>query len=412
MPIAIALSSLLACMAAVSWWCWQRRRAALLRQQLLESQSLFAQVFAGNVDPMCISRPDGTLVAVNPVFVELSGYGEEELLGATTLSLQLWHRSEDRETMFALLEQQGYVKNREVEFRSKSGAVMPALLSVSRIGYRGEPCLLSHIRDLSALKALEARQRQLERQLLSARNLEAMGTLVAGIARRFNNRLAAIIGYAELALDDVEGHAQTANDLERILDQSRAAQQLVNQLLAFGQGRPAHKEEVDLVALLDVLRTELLQLAGNRFRVESRSRGQVALVMADVASLQLALLNICRNAMESMPQGGTVVLGLQSPAGSGEPFGDIDAGLPPGEFVHLFIKDHGDGIDAAQLDRIFHPFFSTKPSGQGSGMGLSVSHGILRDHGGLIRVNSRKGLGTTVHLFLPLLSGGQHAPAA
>lgn len=412
MPITLALSSLFLLLALAGWWCWRRQCTARLQRQLREYRALFTQAFAQNVDPMCISRPDGTLVAVNPVFVELSGYGEEELLGASTLSLPLWHRREDRAAMFALLEQQGHVKNREVEFRRKSGEVVPSLLSVSRIVYGGEPCLLSHIRDLSALRALEARQRQLERQLLSARSLEAMGTLVAGIARRFNNRLAAIIGYAELALDDVEAHAQTANDLERILDQSRAAQLLVDQLLAFGQGRQYLQEEVDLVGLLETLRRELLGLAGDHYRVESRSEGRAALVMADVASLQLALLNICRNALESMPQGGVVVLGLQSPSGSGDSFGDIDAGLPAGEFVHLFIKDQGCGIDPGSLDRIFHPFFSTKLPGQGSGMGLSVTHGIIRDHGGLIRVNSRKGLGTTVHLFLPLLSGGHHAPTA
>ncbi len=415
MPIAVALCGVLFFLLVVAGgWCWQRQRhnTALLQRQLQESRALFTQAFTLNVDPMCISRPDGTLMAVNPVFVELSGYGAEELLGASTLSLHLWHRLEDRSAMFALLEQEGIIKNKEVEFRRKSGEVVPSLLSVSRIGYGGESCLLSHIRDLSALKTLEARQRQLERQLLSARNLEAMGTLVAGIARRFNNRLAAIIGYAELALDDVEADAQTANDLERILDQSRAAQQLIDQLLAFGQGRQHVKEEVDLVGLLEALRGELLGLAGNYYRVESRSEGQSALVMADVASLHLALLNICRNALESMPQGGTVVLGLQSPSGSGASFGDIDAGLPAGEFVHLFIKDQGCGIDPGNLDRIFHPFFSTKPSGQGAGMGLSATHGIIRDHGGLIRVNSRKGFGTTVHLFLPLLSGGQHAPVA
>ena len=412
MSIIIILGGFLLLGALAGWCCWQWMRLLQLQRQLREYRDLFTQAFEQNADPMCISRLDGTLVAVNPAFVERSGFAKEELLGATTLSLQLWHRVEDRAALFESLAQQGSLSSRPVDFRCKSGTVMPSLLSVSRIAYRAEPCLLSHIRDLTPLKTLEARQLQLERQLLSARNLEAMGTLVAGIARRFNNRLAAIIGYAELALDDIDAHAQTAVDLERILDQSRAAQLLIDQLLAFGQGRQYRKEPVDLVVVLDGLRTELLMLAGDSYQVESRSEGQGARVLADVASLHLALFNICRNALEAMPLGGKVVLGLQSPSGSGASFGDIDAGLPAGEFVHLFVKDQGGGIDPAHLDRIFHPFFSTKPSAQGTGMGLSVTHGIIRDHGGVIRVNSCKGLGTTVHLFLPLISGEQHAAAA
>ncbi len=412
MPIAVALGGLFALILVAGWCFRQRQQVMLLQRQLREYRDLFTQAFTQNADPMCISRLDGTLVAVNPVFIELSGYTEEELLGATTLSLHLWQRVEDRAALFELLEQQDALSSHPMEFRRKSGAVMPSLLSVSRIVYGDKPCLLSHIRDLTPLKALEARQRQLERQLLSARNLEAMGTLVAGIARRFNNRLAAIIGYAELALDDIDAQGQTANDLERILGQSRTAQQLVDQLLAFGQGRQYRKEPIDLLTVLDGLRSELLMLAGDSYQVESRSEGRAALVLADVASLHLALLNICRNALEAMPLGGKVVLGLQSPSGSGASFGDIDAGLPAGEFVHFFVKDQGCGIDPVNLDRIFHPFFSTKPSVQGTGMGLSVTHGIIRDHGGHIRVNSCKGLGTTVHLFLPLISGEQHAPTA
>lgn len=411
MPTAVALTSLFVLLVLAGWCLWQRQQLLLLQRQLREYRDLFTQAFEQNADPMCISRLDGTLVAVNPVFVERSGYAKEELLGATTVSLHLWHRAEDRAALFELLEEQGRLSSRPVEFRCKSGTVIPSLLSVSRIAYGAEPCLLSHIRDLTPLKALEARQRELERQLLSARNLEAMGTLVAGIARRFNNRLAAIIGYAELALDDVDAQGQTANDLDRILDQSHAAQQLLDQLLAFGQGRQYRKEPVDLLELLAALHEELLMMAGDSCQVERRSEGQAALVLADIASLHLALLNICRNALEAMPQGGKVVLGLQSPSGSGASCSDIGAGLPAGEFVHLFVKDHGGGIDPANLDRIFHPFFSTKPSAQGTGMGLSVTHGIIRDHGGHIRVDSCKGLGTTVHLFLPLISGEQHAPA-
>jgi PAS domain S-box-containing protein len=395
-----------------SWLLYrQGQRAAVREQQLRQAQTLFEQAFNNNVDPMCISRFDGTLVEVNQVFCELSGFKEEELLGQRTVDLGLWHRLADRKAMIELLHRHGRIKNLEVDVCRKNGEILPALLSVSRISYADTSCLLSNIRDLSDIKALEAQQRHWERQSLSTHNLEAMGTLVGGIARQFNNMLAAIIGYSELALDDVDADSQTAIDLERIQAKAQAARHLVEQLLAFGQGRQYSKQSVDLLLLLPALRQQLQILAGDRFRVESRVTGKSALILADGASLQLALLNICRNALEAMPQGGVVVLGIRSPAGTGPSFAGVETGLPAGEFVHFYVKDSGRGIASGDLERIFHPFYSTKPSGQGTGMGLSVAHGIIRDHGGLIRVNSRKGSGTTIHLFLPLLSGDPHAAA-
>lgn len=407
--VLIGGASALALLALIWRLYRQGQRLALREQQLREAQTLFSQIFDNNVDPMAISRPDGTLVAVNQVFCELSGYREHELLGRRALDLGLWHKSSDREAMLEILRQQGRIKNREVEFRRKNGEVVPSLLSMSQISYQGSPCLISNIRDLSAIKAMEAQHRHWERQILSARNLEAMGSLVSGIARQFNNMLAAIIGYSELALDDVDADSQTANDLERILTKAQAARQLVEQLLVFGQGRCYSKKPVDLFVLVAALRYQLQAMGGERFRVECRTIGKSAVVLADGTNLQLALLNICRNALEAMPQGGVVVLGICSPSGTGPSFAGVDTGLPAGDYAHLFVKDSGLGIAADDLERIFHPFFSTKPAGQGNGMGLSVAHGIIRDHGGHLRVNSRKGSGTTIHLFLPLLSGDEHA---
>ena len=131
-----------------------------------------------------------------------------------------------------------------------------------------------------------------------------------------------------------------------------------------------------------------------------------AWVVADPVNLQLALLNICRNAIDSMPEGGVLIIGLQYPPGAGERFADVDADLPAGEFAHIFIKDKGQGMDHLTLERIFNPFFSTKQPGQGTGMGLSVAYGIIQAHGGIIRVNSRQGYGSTFHLFFPVVGGG------
>lgn len=314
--------------------------------------------------------------------------------------------------MIALLRQQGRVKNLEVEFRNRSGARVPTLLSASVITLDGRTCLLSSIRDLTVIKTMERTNRKLEHHLAQARNLEAMATLVGGIAHRFNNILTSIIGHSELALDDIDAGSAVARDLERILGKATEARQLVEQLLAFSQGQPQRKQRIDFFPLMKSLVSTVRSECPEHLRVTTRFAGDAAWILADPASMQLALLNICRNAIQAMPRGGSLILGLQYPSGLGERFADTDAGLPAGDYVHLFIKDQGEGMDPATLDRIFNPFFTTRQFGQGAGMGLAMVHGIVQDHHGIIRVNSRKGYGSTFHLFFPVVDGETNGRAA
>jgi len=375
-------------------------------QQRADAENRFTLAFQHNTVPMCISEWDGTIRDVNQVFCEISGYAPEELVGKNSVALGLWHRPDEQRTlMVALLEQHGRVRNMEVEFHNKAGVIVPTLLSVSLMTINGKNCLLSTLQDLTVVREMEERNRKFEQQMAQTRNLEAMGTLVGGLAHQFNNILTGIIGYGELALDDVDADSQTAGDLERILEKAAEAQQLVRQILTFSREQVQEKQPINLAGFVADLVREIRQQAPDGLTIETRFAGDAAWVVADPVNLQLALFNICRNAIESMPEGGVLIIGLQYPPGAGERFADVDADLPAGEFAHIFIKDKGQGMDHLTLERIFNPFFSTKQPGQGTGMGLSVAYGIIQAHGGIIRVNSRQGYGSTFHLFFPVIGG-------
>jgi PAS domain S-box-containing protein len=410
-PSALAIGGYL-CLAIVVVVLYRSRRQALAvcrraEERIVDAENRFTLAFQHNTIPMCISEWEGTIRDVNQVFCEISGYSPEELVGKNSLALGLWCRPEEQRTrMVALLRQYGRVRDLEVELRNKAGVVVPTQLSVSLLTINGASCLLSTIHDLTATKKMADDRRKFEQHMAQTKNLEAMGALVGGLAHQFNNILTGIIGYSELALDDVGADSQTAGDLERILEKAAEAKQLVQQILAFSGEQALAKQHLDFSRFVDGIVRELRNVASQGLKVEARFFGEIPWVHADPIHLHLAILNICRNAIESMPEGGVLIVGLQCPAGAGERFADVDADLPAGEYAHLYIKDKGQGMDHLTLERIFNPFFTTKQPGQGTGMGLSVAHGIIHAHGGIMRVNSREGYGSTFHLFFPVSGGG------
>lgn len=391
---------------------WRRAKAdsRLDEQRCADAEQCFSLAFQYNTVPMCISDWDGTILDVNRIFCELFGYAPDDLLGKRSVDVGVWQRPEEQRTLMVdLLRQHGRVRNLEVEFRNKAGAVVPALLSVTLLTIDGQDRLLSSMHDLSAIKAMEEKNRKLEREMAQTKNLEAMAVLVGGLAHRFNNMLAAITGYAELALDDVSADSQTAVDLEQILVKAAEARQLVEQILSFSGNQPQQRQRIDLFGFVDDIVGELRASVAEGVSIETRLSGDSVGLHGDPAALRLAVLNICRNAVEAMPLGGVLVVGVQYPPGIGERFADVDADLPAGKYAHVFVKDPGRGMDRLTLERIFNPLFTTKEQGQGTGMGLSVAYGIVQAHDGVLRVNSRPGFGSTFHLFLPVIDGDNHA---
>jgi signal transduction histidine kinase len=265
-------------------------------------------------------------------------------------------------------------------------------------GREGEGDILWHgfLHDVTDRRRLESKLRQLQK-------LEAIGRLSGGIAHDFNNILGSILGNAELArLDLGESHPARVS-IDEILGGCERAKNLVQQMLAFARRQPQERRAVDLREVVEecirLLRADLPPEMDLAFE----PAGEGFFVAGDVSQIEQVILNLGTNAWQACEgRGGRIVIQLE-PFEATDPHLEEPAGLRPGRYVRLSVSDNGKGMDAATRLRVFDPFFTTKAPGQGTGLGLSVVHGIVRDHLGTVLVRSVVGSGTTFEVYLPAL---------
>jgi len=248
-------------------------------------------------------------------------------------------------------------------------------------------------------------RKRLEGQLQQAQKMEAIGALAGGIAHDFNNILFPIIGYTEMTLDRMEADSREKKNLEEVLKGAHRARDLVAQILTFSrQGEQEVKPlRLQLVVkeALKLLRSTMPTTIEIRERIDKNGRP----VLADPTQVHQIVMNLCTNAYHAMKEtGGCLDVGLEEVALDDE---NIPAGgrLGPGSYILLTVSDTGGGMDATTLQQIFDPYFTTKSKGEGTGLGLSVVHGIVKSYGGDIQVFSHPGEGTTFHVYLPVIDG-------
>ena len=255
----------------------------------------------------------------------------------------------------------------------------------------------------------EAEKASLEQQLRQAQKLEAIGTLAGGIAHDFNNILGAVIGFTELARMDIPEGSHARADLEQVLKAALRAKDLVRQILTFSR---KGTEELSAINVLPITKEALKMLrASLPTTIEIRSRLDLkeAVIQADPTQVHQILMNLLTNAAQAMAEeGGSLEVILTKTALGAEDLGKAP-GLIPGPYLELTVKDTGQGIPPEILEHIFEPYFTTKDKGLGTGLGLSVVHGIVKRHGGLIRVESIPGEGSQFRVCLPLLKDVQVA---
>jgi nitrogen-specific signal transduction histidine kinase/CheY-like chemotaxis protein len=241
---------------------------------------------------------------------------------------------------------------------------------------------------------------RLERQLRQAQRLEAMGTLAGGIAHDFNNILGAILGYGEMALRDAPKGSRLRRDLDSIVTAGERGRALIDRVLAFsrsglGERVAVHVEKV-VGEALELLEAKLPE----GIRVETKLRAGRAAMLGDPTQIHQVLMNLATNAIQAMPSGGTLSVSLDTvrgETGRSATIGNIEAG----DYVVLTVGDTGTGIPREIIERIFDPFFTTKEVGTGTGLGLSLVHGIVTELGGAIDVASTPGEGSEFTVYLP-----------
>ncbi len=245
-------------------------------------------------------------------------------------------------------------------------------------------------------------RRNTETRLMQAQKMEAIGTLAGGIAHDFNNILSAIIGYTEIALDDAPDKSAYREDLLQVLNAGYRAKELVKQILTFSRQNQKEYQPIEVTYIvkeaIKMLRATLPSTIEVRVKIAVSRQSRI---MADPTEVHQVIVNLCTNAAHAMREkGGTLDLELSEVAvGESNPLPNPE--LNPGEYVRLVVRDTGIGMSEEIMPRIFHPFFTTKSRGEGTGMGLSVVHGIVKNCKGVIEVQSSPGEGSTFSIYFP-----------
>jgi signal transduction histidine kinase len=254
-------------------------------------------------------------------------------------------------------------------------------------------------------EAAERRDRKrLEQQVLSLQKFEAIGRLAGGIAHDFNNILGAIMGWAEMGLEDAQAGSRAKERFQKITDQAHRATKLTSQILAFARRQVLQPRKLNLNASVDDVTSLLHKLIADRVEMRVLPESNLRTVQADPAQIEQVLMNLCLNARDAMPEGGVLIIETRN-VDIEQDHIRVHPEAHPGRYVLLSVSDTGVGMDEATIARIFEPFFTTKEMGRGTGLGLATVYGVVKQHGGFIYVYSEPGKGTAFRLYFPSCEG-------
>ena len=252
-------------------------------------------------------------------------------------------------------------------------------------------------------EAAEAEQRSLEARLRHSQRIESIGTLAGGVAHEFNNVLAPIVLYTDLALEDIGPRSPAREKLERVMDLAQRAKGLSQQILSFGShSGEAERVAVDIAPVVEESLSLVRALVPATVEIVADVRHNLGFVLCDSAQVQQLVINLCSNAFRSLSKGGGHIEIKVDRTEVTTEFAAIRPRLRAGIYVVLSVRDTGEGIDSETLERIFEPFFTTQDVGKGTGLGLSVVHGIVVKHDGDIIVSSTPGRGSTFSVYFPI----------
>lgn len=379
-------------------------------EALRESEEKFRSITVCAQDTIIMMDHEGNISYSNEAMENIFGYSSEEILGKELHALFVPERyqqafSEGLE-VFKLSGKGGAIsKLVELNALRKDGTEFPIELSLSSVRVKGKWHALGIIRDISERKSAEKDKERLQDQLLQSQKMESIGTLASGIAHDFNNILGIIIGNADLAMDDVPEKNPARNNLKEIRKASHRAKDLVRQILAFS--RQSHME-LKPVRIGPIIKESLKMLRSSipaNIEIQQNLSSKWDIVLGDATQINQIFFNLCTNAAHALRGGeGVLEVSLEDV----EFKEDVTAkyhDLTPGRYVKMTVRDTGQGIAPEDMERIFDPYFTTKEVGEGTGLGLSVTLGIVKNHGGAVSVKSELGKGTSFYVFLPSIEG-------
>jgi len=371
-----------------------RDQSRKTENSLKESEEKYRKIFENIFVGIYQVAIDGKFIFANKKMVEMFGYSSYKELEAIGGITELYARPEERQKKIDEIIKKGFIID-EIEFMRKDGkSIWCRINSRKTTNKKGLIVLEGLLEDVTEIRNMRI-------QLQQAQRLEAIGTLAGGIAHDFNNILSSVIGYTELALDAVGGNTVLAGYLKEVYTAGHRAKNLIKQILTFARQSDKEIKPVQISVIvketLKFLRSSIPTTIEIRHNIESNS-----LIMGDSTQIHQILMNLCTNAFQAMEEnGGVLNIGLTDvrlDADFTKQYEDFN----PGDYLKLSVSDTGSGISPEIMSSIFEPYFTTKATGDGTGVGLATVNGIVKKYGGEIIVESEIEKGSTFSVYLPV----------
>lgn len=361
----------------------------LAEHALQESEEKYRQLFNMESDAIfLIDNETGDILDVNDSALALYGHTRDALVLMKNVDLS----AEPESTQEAMAKKALMIPLRW--HRKKDGTIFPVEIAASHLIWKGRPVHIAAIRDIT-------HHRRLEEQLMQSQKMEAIGILAGGVAHDFNNILSAIIGYASILQMKMKKDDPFLENVQEILSSSEKAAVLVQSLLAFSSKQIINPRPTNINEAIKKVEKLLLRVIGEDIEFRTRYADTDLIVLVDTGQFEQALMNLATNARDAMPKGGTLAIetsriSLDEAFIKGHGYGQ------KGEYALVTVSDTGAGMDEKTRERIFEPFFTTKEMGRGTGLGLSMVYGVVRQNKGFIDCSSEPGKGTSFMIYLPL----------
>lgn len=368
----------------------------------LEEKALLTQFIFDKVSVAILhGREDGRILNANEHACSFYGYTKAEFCNLTIFDIEASH---SREQIFKKWDEthEKDATTFETEHRLKDGTVLAVEVTANSLVYEGKKYSVTFVKDISARKQEEMQKAKENAHLQHVQRLEAIGTLAGGIAHDFNNILSAILGYTELARIKLNPDDVTQNYLTQVFTAGNRAKRLVQQILTFSRQGQSRKLPIDLSKVVREALGFIRATLPATITIEQDIKSNLGFVFADETMIHQVVMNLCTNAFHAMEKNGGTLKILMSNLAIDKKDRRNFPDLNPGEYVKLVVGDTGYGMDEATKSRVFDPYFTTKKSGEGTGLGLATVHGIVKEHGGTIKLYSEVNVGTTFQVFFPV----------
>ncbi|MCD6440648.1 MAG: response regulator [Candidatus Marinimicrobia bacterium] len=376
-------------------------QSAAALEALKESEENFRTLVENSFDGILINDVTGNYLYANNRAAEISGYSISELLKLNVIDLT---PSEDKNKIVKRVKKRIENNHTPDYFESvlvrKDGKEIPIELTAAPTIWKNKPAEIVSVRDITERKQAEKEKALLQSQLQQAQKMETIGALAGGIAHDFNNLLTVIQGNVQLARMKYKDSRELDSYLEQVQNSSDRAAKLTRQLLTFSRKQPINLSILNINTVIEDMLKMLQRLIGEDISIDTNLSPELPSIKGDEGNIEQVIMNLVINARDAMPEGGEILLKTENVELHENEYTGI-IGSYPGEFVCLTIRDTGAGIDEKNLSKIFEPFFTTKDKETGTGLGLSVVYGIVKQHKGFIQVQSKLQEGTTFKIYFP-----------